>query len=52
MAAVKHHKQQTCEGKAFVVPKCAMEHMCQGKWDSSQSQEVKKPMVPCEFEEK
>lgn len=38
IAAVKHHKQQNCEGRAFAVEKCAM---CQGDWDFSQSQRTR-----------
>lgn len=49
MAAAKHHKQQISEGRAFAVAKCAMDHMCQGEWDSSQSQGTRKPEVPCVF---
>lgn len=50
MAALKHHKEQIFEGRAFTVAKCAVEHMCQGEWDFSQSQGTRKPEVPCEFE--
>lgn len=50
MAALKHHKQQICESRDFAIAKCAMEHMCQGEWDFSQSQGTRKSEVPCEFE--